>query len=195
MSPSCNCFVFAVGFILHLKHKTFAISGTNSDIDEALEKLSLWDCWIIITSRPSDKLNSLRQYIDAEARILGFTEENVLSYAAKVLRSEDQAKKLVAKAKLRNLMDILTIPIMLQMVCELYALGKDLPNTKNEILKAIFDFSFERVKRNRGQSWTEDEKDEVLFKLGKLAWEALQRDTRQLLLDKVFDSILFPVRF
>ena len=51
------------------------------------------------------------------------------------------------------MMDILTIPIMLQMVCERYTAGKDLPQTKMDIMKSIFDFSFERAKQKTGQSY------------------------------------------
>ena len=168
----------------------FLISGTNGDIDEALEKTSLWDCWIIITSRPSDRLNKIRQYIDAEARILGFTEENVSNFAAKLLGTEN-AKRLIVKAKSRYMMDILTIPIMLQMVCELYAAGKDLPETKMDIMRSIFDFCFDRASQKTGQTWSDEMKNELLFKLGRLSWKALTKEERQLILDKVIVPYLF----
>ena len=160
-------------------------TGTNADIDAAIDRLSLWNSWIIITSRPSDDLNNLRKYIDAEAKILGFTEENILNYSSKFLQNLENAKRLVAKARHRNMLDILKIPIMLRMVCELYASEKDLPQTKTEIMESIFHFSFERAMERSGLNWTEDEKSEVMYKLGKLAWESLSKDARPLLLDQV----------
>ena len=87
------------------------------------------------------------------------------------------------------MMDILTIPIMLQMVCELYTAGKDLPQTKVDIMKSIFDFSFERAKQKTGQSLSDEQKDEMLFELGRLSWEALGKETRQLILNKVIEQL------
>ena len=160
-------------------------TGSNTEIDEAIRKVSLWNTWIIITSRPSDDLDKLKQYIDFEAMILGFTEENVLNYAIKFLQNPEHAKKLVAKAKQKNMFDVLKIPIMLQMVCELYASRKDLPQTKIEIMESIFRSSFKMAMKLSGATWSEDEVREIMYKLGKLSWQSLQKDTNQLLLNKV----------
>ena len=110
-----------------------------------------------------------------------------MNYASKLLGNEGEARKLIAKARDRDMMDILTIPIMLQMVCELYAVGKDLPQTKMDIMKSIFDFSFERATQKTGQAFSDDKKDEILLELGRLSWEALGKETRELILNKVID--------
>ena len=164
---------------------SFFLLGTNTDIDDALKKLSLWNSWIIITSRPSEDLNELRQYIDAEAKILGFTEENIFNYASKFLQNDDSAKKLLAKARERKIIDILKIPIMLQMVCELFATVKDLPETKTEVVASIFRFCLERATKRCSISWSEEEMEVMMYKLGELSWKSLRGEARQLLLEKV----------
>ena len=168
----------------YLKVVSFSL-GTNTDIDDTLKKLSLWNSWIIITSRPSEDLNELRQYIDAEVKILGFTEENIFNYASKFLQNDDSAKKLLAKARERKIIDILKIPIMLQMVCELFATVKDLPETKTEVVASIFRFCLERATKRCGISWSEEEMDVMMYKLGELSWKSLRGEARQLLLEKV----------
>ena len=168
----------------YLKIVSFSL-GTNTDIDDALKKLSLWNSWIIITSRPSEDLNELRQYIDAEAKILGFTEENIFNYASKFLQNDDSAKKLLAKARERKIIDILKIPIMLQMVCELFATVKDLPETKTEVVASIFRFCLERATKRCSISYSEEEMEVMMYKLGELSWKSLRGEARQLLLEKV----------
>ena len=121
----------------------------------------------------------------AEAKILGFTEENIFNYASKFLQNDDSAKKLLAKARERKIIDILKIPIMLQMVCELFVTLKDLPETKTEVVASIFRFCLERATKRCCISWTEEEMDEMMYKLGELSWKSLRRETRQLLLEKV----------
>ena len=110
-----------------------------------------------------------------------------MNYASKLLGNEGEARKLIAKTRDRDMMDILTIPIMLQMVCELYTVGRDLPQTKMDIMKSIFDFSFERATQKTGQALSDEKKDEILLELGRLSWEALGKETRQLILNKVID--------
>ena len=48
----------------HDEYKT----GTNSDIDDAIKKEKLWNCWMILTSRETTQLVDVKQYMDAEAR-------------------------------------------------------------------------------------------------------------------------------
>ena len=38
--------------------------GMNNDIDESVQKMGLWKCWMMVTSRNSRE--ALRQYMDAE---------------------------------------------------------------------------------------------------------------------------------
>ena len=126
--------------------------------------MSMWNSWIIVTSRPSDKLHDIRRYIDAEARILGFTEKNVLNYVSRFLQNKEEGSKLVAKAKLKNMVDILKIPIMLQMICALYVSNQKLLKSKTEIIESIFDFCFERAQRKTGAMWSREQRDDMMLK-------------------------------
>ena len=83
------------------------------------------------------------------------------------------------------MLDILKIPITLQMVCELYVAGRDLPQTKTEIMESIFHFSFERAMKKSNVTWSGDEICKMMYNLGKLSWKYLRKESRQLLLDEV----------
>ena len=58
--------------------------GRNKDIDEAIEKQKLWDCWMIVTSRESEQIKHVKEYMDAEAEIHGFDEDNIKKYLTKI---------------------------------------------------------------------------------------------------------------
>ena len=91
----------------------------------------------------------------------------------------------MAQAKKRGVTDLLNIPILLQMLCELYASRKKLPSNISGILQAIVELCFERERKRLNKTWKFADIKHYLIKLGRLAWMALNKKTQQLLLDKV----------
>ena len=83
--------------------------GTNADIDNAITKDILADCWIIVTSRETKQLIRLKEYMNAEAEILGFDKEGVREYMIKCLGSQEKQKELIIIAKKSR---IITSPIL-----------------------------------------------------------------------------------
>ena len=164
-------------------------TGTNDQIDSVLARSSLWDSWIILTSRPFDQIDIIKQHFDAEATIIGFSDENIQVYASKFLDSEEAGSNFLEIAKKNKILDILRIPLILQMMCVLFQSGHDLPQSKTEATRAIVDWSIQYSayrQANPGSSKTHQKKTEkMLYKLGKLAWKSLQSDVQQLLLNKV----------
>ena len=164
--------------------------GINKGIDEAIEKENLWNCWIIVTSRVIQELEEIKPFMDAEAAINGFSEAKVKEYASKFLDSEEDGDELIEKAQESRIINILSIPIILQMLCVLFRSSQSLPETRTGILKAIvkrcIDCALARakVKPNLQIPKIHD----MLVKLGGLAWKSLQSDVKQLLLTKVTDD-------
>ena len=83
--------------------------GINPNIDNAITKDILADCWIILTSRETKQLVPLREYMNAEAEILGFDKEGVREYMTKCLGSPERQKELIIIAKKCR---IITSPIL-----------------------------------------------------------------------------------
>ena len=158
--------------------------GTNRYIDQAIEKRTLWNSWMLMTSRSCDKLQSIRDHMDAEAQILGFSDDNVNTFVGKFI-GKTKTKGFMAQAKKKGMTELLCIPILLQMLCILYLSKKSLPKSVTGILGAIVELCFEREKKRLGKTWKFADVKHYLIKLGKLAWEALNKETQQLLLNKV----------
>ena len=125
--------------------------------------------------------------MDGEIEITGLSRENILKCATKYLESEDHAKDLLAKCKAVNIYDLLHIPIILLMVVVLYNTRKQLPTSLTEIVKSIIFMCMDRSTMKHFGKKAKDVEglEDMLYKLGKLSLEALERDKRQLLLSKV----------
>ena len=163
--------------------------GCNAEIDQALNKDFLRNCWIIVTSRETKHLNKVREYTDAEAIITGFDEERVEEYITKYLGCQEKSDRFLNETRLSGLHQksygILCIPIMLHMVCVLFLSENSLPKSKSGILSAITDrcIDWETI-RSTGERCTKDV-TRALLRLGKLALIGLQRDHSQQIFRRV----------
>ena len=172
-------------------------TGINTDIDSALQKENVWNCWIILTSRETEQLEKLKRYMNAEVEIHGFDEQNVKEYITKSLRSKEKADKLLQQARRRELCrgnedegyyfgdSLLRIPILLNMICVLFLCNDTLPTTRTGIIKKIVDRCIDRETiRRKGERVLQTAK-RALVKLGKLAWEGLNEPGKRLYFEKV----------
>ena len=172
--------------------------GTNSAIDDAITN-TIGNCFVIITSRPGDYMEkSDVDQLDGEIAITGLSQENIVKCATGYLQSpmasdcenktaENECMKLVEQAREIGIYGLLKIPIILLMVCILYSSSNTLPDTKTDIVWAIIKMCMDRsTLRLLGKKSSQIENlDEMLLILGELSWLALQRDTKQLLINKV----------
>ena len=157
--------------------------GRNKDIDEAIEKQKLWNCWMIVTSRESEQIKHVKQYMDAEAEIHGFDADNIKKYLSKSLDSKEKCDELWNEAMERGLIkedvlgeleyNIVDIPLFLHMVCSLFSSNQTLPETRTKIIEAIVCLHIEREAiRETGQK-ADINVAQCLIELGKLAWQGL----------------------
>ena len=178
-------------------------TGINSDIDKGIERRNLWNCWLILTSRETEQIKDIKDYMDAEAIINGFDKKNVEAYLVKYLGSEGSKKRLLNQAISNGLCEgyvhfpvgddkkiicidfgMLAVPILLNMICVLFLCNLTLPSTRTGILQAIVDRLIDRESiRMRGQKAV-DRLEQILIKLGKVAWQGLNRPEKKLLFDK-----------
>ena len=68
----------------HDEYKT----GGNTDIDKAIVRDALWNCWLILTSRETEQLRDIKENMDAEAEIKGFEGDNIRQYVTRSLGNE-----------------------------------------------------------------------------------------------------------
>ena len=78
----------------HDEYKT----GRNSDIDKAIVRVALWNCWLILTSRETEQLRDIRENMDAEAEIKGFEGDNIRRYLTRSLGNEEDTNNFLEQA-------------------------------------------------------------------------------------------------
>ena len=168
--------------------------GTNTELDRAIEK-TLGKCFIILTSRPQDDTDftrRIRDKMDGEVIIEGFSEENIKKCCSQFLGSERESEILLEEAKKKvHIYELLKVPTMLLMTSVLFNENeqKSLPERRTQLYENLYEFLMDRstLKPNNFGCYSSDIPNiqTMLQTLGKFAWEALQRDVRQLYIVKV----------
>ena len=77
----------------------------NQCINEALTKVHLRNCWIVVTSRETKHLFPIRECTDAEAQITGFDPKRVKQYVYKYLEDGHETKKFFQQVRESELID------------------------------------------------------------------------------------------
>lgn len=172
--------------------------GKNVDIDQAIGNKKLRNCWVILTSRENDQFYKVRDHMEAEAEIKGFDRRKIPEYIEKRMKSfgkgTQEAKKLteqlLRQAESRGLVTqerffkdygILCTPMLLNMICVLFAENQALPDTRTAVYDAIAARCILREQqRGRGGQLPVqevlDKHRKALEKLGELAWQGLKGD-------------------
>ena len=176
------------------------IRGTDTELDRAIDK-TLGKCFLILTSRPNegkDFTQYIRKKMDGEVVIQGFSEENIMKCCSLYLGSESEADKFLEEAeKAADLYELLTVPIILLMTSILFSEDdrKSLPERKTELYQNIYEFVMDRstLKPHNFGCYSSEvpNLEEMLQTLGRFAWEALQNDVKQLLINKVLEFYFF----
>ncbi len=171
--------------------------GTNEAIDKIL--LSGKDnCLVIVSSRSGDFLHPIKTSMDEEVKISGFSQENIIKCADQYLGSKQSRRDFLSQAKQAGIHSeeetddddydgLLHVPIILLMACAVFIENKSLPSSKTEIFTKVVFMSISRTTlKTMGKTACEIENlHELMVKLGRLAWESLNKQTKQLLLYKV----------
>ena len=181
--------------------------GKNTEIDKAIEQ-GLENCFLIVTSRPGYMDSDIRDKMDGEITIEGFSVQNIEKCCELFLGSNSAMTEMLTQAKAsgihnpdsdllrksfsaRRIRDdgYLRVPVISLLTCWLFDVKKMLPKTKTEIVKEFYELLIQKTSGRDTMSYTQ--KEELKYKLGKLAWEALQKDEKQLLMDKVCISDVY----
>ena len=167
--------------------------GTNKETDGAIEN-KIGNCFLILTSRPGNDSGDrmyvtkrIRNRMDGEIVIEGFSSENIKKFSIQYLRSEENSELFLTQARQTELSALLHVPIVLLMGCTVFISNMSLPHSKTKLYGDIFDLIMDRTSLKTFGCKSSDipNIDQWLSILGKLSWKALQNDTHQLLLNKV----------
>ena len=157
--------------------------GTNREVDRAID-ITQGNCLLLLTSRPGFLKKHIRNKMDGEIFIHGFSEQNMKRCAQLFLGNEQRCSQMLEQAKNSGIDGLLHVPIILLMVCTIFAEEKMLPKRKTDIVKTIFKLAIAREEQKPGNRQIKST-DDILFILGMFSLKALQSEVAQLLLDKV----------
>ena len=160
--------------------------GTNEDIDRTI-KSGIGNRFLILTSRPGYLSQDLRNKMDGEIIIEGFSEENIEKCSTKYFNSVEMSTDMLKQARDTGIYKILHVPIMLVMTVVIFNEQNTLPKSKTEIYKTIFQLVMDRTTLKTFGHKSKDIKklDDLLDTLGEFSWKALQKDSQELLLKRV----------
>ena len=167
--------------------------GCNTDIDNTIRKEKLWNCWVIVTSRETEEIRELKQYMDAEVEINGFDIHAVKEFITRFVGNEKDSIELQLEIYqnygLVFYSWILHIPILLNMFCVLWKYKVKFTKSRTGIIQAMVDRCMKRESiRIRGVKAMKNA-EEAFSKLGQLAWQALNEPNIRLIFEKVGQQI------
>ena len=145
--------------------------GTNRDVDRAIESV-LGNCFLILTSRPGDYLRKeIRNKMDGEIIIVGFSKEKIKECSTKYLRSAEKSQQMLKQAKEAGIHELLHIPIILIMTLVVFLEENSLPKSKTGLYKTIFRLIMDRttLKTLSSTSANIPNLEDLLYSLGKLS--------------------------
>ena len=179
------------------KHKTLILMdgydeykrGTNKAVDKAIE-FTVGNCFLILTSRPGFVSKQVKDKMDGEVIIEGFSPENIVQCSSMYLGSRSLSNMMMTQAEECGISDLLCIPIVLLMVCVVFSEKESLPKTTTSLMATIFEMIMDRstLKEFGRKSSELEDLEALLYTLGEFSWKALQSDFQQLLLVKVTET-------
>ncbi len=190
--------------------------GLNNDIDNLLYH-GKDNCFVILSSRSGDFLEAIKTQMDEEVRITGFSYENIIKCTKQYLASKQSCDEFLSQAEKAGIHTILKphdhdgkykmylykgllhVPIILLMACTVFLENHCLPSSKTGLFKQIVQMCISRTTlKTMGKTASEVENlNKLMVKLGKVAWTALCRESKQLLIYKVRNfptTVLFILR-
>ena len=161
--------------------------GTNEAIDRAISSPNE-NYSILLTSRPGQHVS--RRVVDkmnCQVQLEGFNDEEIKKCTEDYLREPEETQKFIQNLKNTGLNDLKKIPAFLLMMLQFHEKLESLPKKKTEVIWNIIRMVIDRCTQ-RHFSKTVDEMenlDEMLYALGELSWNVLQKYVMSLVINKV----------
>ena len=164
--------------------------GTNREIDATIQN-PVANLFLIVTSRPDFTTpdgryigGEITEKMDAEVRILGFSEETINRCAIKHLGDITKCKRIIKLTKATGIYRLLRIPTVLLMVCVEFSSSDSIFRSRTKIYEKIFHQIIDRtILKTFPPALRADVKEflnTLLVALGELSWESLQdKETNQ----------------
>ena len=141
------------------------LSQCSDFVLEIIQGVSMDGVRLIVTSRPSIPVLQLakKHPFNERLEVLGFSQEDVAQYVAKVLRSDDAEEVMKQVNASPSLAGLMQIPLNAANICMLYRSGVEtLPTSMPSIVKSVIH---QVIKQNQEKKLEEMDADEDFSKL------------------------------
>ncbi|KAL9979331.1 hypothetical protein ACROYT_G016979 [Oculina patagonica] len=167
--------------------------GTNSEIYEIFKGNELRNCCVLITTRIT-KADELREFIDMQAEITGFSAEDGDAFMRRMLGGKREAKELWWHLLRERLQGLTRVPLLLLFFCTLWKKGKlkSFPETKTKLYLAIVQYvlDYNQRKDSPARFGKVEDFKEILADIGKVALECLLNDDHVFEYDQLSAAML-----
>ena len=157
--------------------------GQNQDVLKIIKGQKLLYCNILVTSRPHGCAN-IEQHFQTIVRVNGFTRNHAERFALRILENKSKVESVVnfnpwGKSGFGFENEFLySCPILLLILCVLVKDDMvDLDNenlSKGELYFSFIQVLYKKYASSNDMSFNQNVFEDVVKKLGKLAWETLQ---------------------
>ncbi len=154
---------------------------TNKAVHRIIKDLTLTNCHIVLTARPNAAAG-IEQYFTTVCNVDGFSEMDATKYVKKLLRNKDKIESVMNFTKENQSIGVYEMwryPTLLLFICILVNDGNLDLQSKTITLTNIYDRLLLCLYRRYVVKWNivndPKKREETLLKLGKLAYEGLQK--------------------
>ncbi len=154
---------------------------TNEMVLRIIKDLALTNCHIVLTARPN-AAEGIEHYFTTICNVDGFSEMHATKYVRKLLRNKDKIESVMNFTKENQSIGVYEMwryPTLLLFICILVNNGNLDLQSKNITLTDIYDrlllCLYRRYVVKRGIMNDPKKREEILLKLGQLAYEGLQK--------------------
>ena len=161
--------------------------GTNEAIDQAISSPTE-NYSILLTTRPGQHVSRrMADQMNLQVQLEGFNDEEIKRCTEDYLDKPEEAQSFIINLKNTGLNDLKKIPAFLLMMLQLHGKLEPIPKNKTEVIWNIIRMIIDRsVRRYFGKTVHEMENlEEMLYALGELSWNVLQKSANSLIVKKV----------
>ena len=111
---------------------------SNTSVDDAIEKRSLRNCQVLLSSRETQQVKNIRKYLDDEIELQGIDEANIEEYINGSLVEKSKGKKLLKRVEEILKLDreeewiVNPTPLLVNMICISVMAEGPKPKSKTE---------------------------------------------------------------
>ncbi len=148
----------------------------NNNIEKILKNETIRDCHVLVTSRPN-AVEEMESFMATIASIEGFSRENTRKYIEKVIEEESKRQAAFEYTENNVIQEMWRYPILVLFLSLLVNWDEIDLNTEalpvGEFYTRLLDCLYKRYIAERAKTQDKGEKEEILLKIGRLAFEGM----------------------